>query len=104
MNYGARSVMNEVNTLAIQILAESQIRGDIPKKCADYFVCLCIIPNKNGTNRWLARLFINDAGDIDMTKEDPIGKLPSAILTRLNKTDYRPTSSVDGRVPWWQAT
>jgi len=83
VNYGARSVINEVNTLAIQILAESQIRGDIPKKCADYLVCL-FIPNKNDTNRWLARLFINDSGDIDMTKEDPIGKMSSAIITRLD--------------------
>jgi ATP-dependent Clp protease ATP-binding subunit ClpB len=84
VNYGARSVMNEVNTLAIQILAESQIQGDIPKKCAAYLICMCIIPDKSHTNRWLARLFINDAGDIDMAKEDPLGKLPSAINATLN--------------------
>jgi len=32
VNYGARSVMNKVKTLAIQKIAESQIRGDIRKK------------------------------------------------------------------------
>ena len=40
MNYGARSVINEVQTLAIQMLAESQIRGDIRKKCASFFIHL----------------------------------------------------------------
>ncbi|KAF8970173.1 P-loop containing nucleoside triphosphate hydrolase protein [Flammula alnicola] len=57
VNYGARSVINEVQTLAVQILADSQIRGDIRKN-------------------WLVHLFINDAGDIDMAKEDPIGRIP----------------------------
>jgi hypothetical protein len=32
VNYGARSVINEVQRLAIQLVAESQIRGDIGKK------------------------------------------------------------------------
>jgi len=34
--------MNEAKTLAIQILAESQIRGDIGKKYASYFIRLLI--------------------------------------------------------------
>ncbi|KAF8815510.1 hypothetical protein BYT27DRAFT_7213423 [Phlegmacium glaucopus] len=56
VNYGARSVMNKVKTLAIQKIAESQIRGDIRENS-------------------LVRLSINDAtGDIDMAKEDGIGK------------------------------
>ena len=38
MNYGVRSVMNEVKTVAIQILAEAQVRGDIGKKCVAYFI------------------------------------------------------------------
>jgi ATP-dependent Clp protease ATP-binding subunit ClpB len=75
VNYGARSVMNEAKTLAIQILAESQIRGDIGKKYASYFVRLFNISHANHTNSWLVHLFINDAGDIDMAKEDPNGKL-----------------------------
>ncbi|KAJ3512814.1 hypothetical protein NLJ89_g3305 [Agrocybe chaxingu] len=57
VNYGARSVINEVQTLAVQVLAESQIRGDIRKN-------------------WLVHLFINDTGSIDMAKEDPIGRIP----------------------------
>ncbi|CAA7257411.1 unnamed protein product [Cyclocybe aegerita] len=57
VNYGARSVINEVQTLAVQVLAESQIRGDIRKN-------------------WLVHLFINDASSIDMAKEDPIGRIP----------------------------
>ena len=84
MNYGARSIMNKVKMLAIQILAESQIQGHIPKKYAPHLICLCIIPNKIHTNRWLARLFVNNVGDIDMVKEDPTGKLQSAIITILN--------------------
>ncbi|KAJ3503938.1 hypothetical protein NLJ89_g8205 [Agrocybe chaxingu] len=57
VNYGARSVINQVQMLATQRLAESHIRGDVRKN-------------------WLAHLFINDAGDIDMAKEDPIGRIP----------------------------
>lgn len=44
MNYGVRSVMNEVKTVAIQILAEAQVRGDIGKKCVAYFIYLSIHP------------------------------------------------------------
>jgi len=57
VNFGARSVTNRVKMLAVQILAEAQIRGDIGKN-------------------WLVHLFINDAGDIDMAKEDPNGHIP----------------------------
>ncbi|KAF9062593.1 hypothetical protein BDP27DRAFT_1427729 [Rhodocollybia butyracea] len=53
VNYGARSVMNEVQTLAVQLLAEAQIRGDIQ-------------------DNWSVCLFINDAGNIDIAKEDPL--------------------------------
>jgi ATP-dependent Clp protease ATP-binding subunit ClpB len=45
MNYGARSVINEVRALAIQMLAESQIRGDIGKKWVLYFIYLPDIPH-----------------------------------------------------------
>ena len=45
MNYGARSVMNLVKTLAVQILAEAQVRGDIGKKCVAYFFYQSNIPN-----------------------------------------------------------
>ena len=80
VNYGARSVINEVQTLAVQKLAESQIRGDIRKKCALYFIHLCNIPHANHVDSWLVHLFINDAGDIDMAKEDPNGKLQYSII------------------------
>jgi len=74
VNYGARSVMNAVKTLAVQILAESQVRGDIGEK---YIVCLIYpsIAHVYHANSWLTHLFINDAGDIDMAKEDPNGEL-----------------------------
>lgn len=85
MNYGARSVMNDVAHLALQKVAESQIRGDIREKCAAYSVCLRRIPDKNHANSWLVHLFINDAGNIEMAKEDPIGKLQySVIIVILN--------------------
>ena len=80
MNYGARSVMNEAQALAIQILAESQIRGDIGKKYAPYFICPFNVSYLNHTNSWLVHLFINDAGDIDMAKEDPNGKLQYSVI------------------------
>jgi len=57
MNYGARSVINEVQRLAVQLVAESQIRGDIGKS-------------------WFVHLVINDVGDIDMVKENPNGAIP----------------------------
>lgn len=83
--------MNEVQILAIQLVAESQIRGDIQQKCAAYFVCLRIIPDENHGNSWLVHLFINNGGDIDMAKEDPIGKLQySIIITILSCIYYRP--------------
>ena len=75
MNYGARSVINEVHTLAVQILAESQIRGDIGKKCAPCLIYLFNIPHIYHTDSWLAHLYINDAGDVDLAKEDPNGEL-----------------------------
>jgi hypothetical protein len=77
--------MNEIKILPIQRLAESQIRGDIPKKCAGYLIFWCIIPDENHTNRSLARLFINDAGDISLTKEDPIGNFNMLLLPHLIK-------------------
>ena len=70
-----------------------QIRGDIPKRCAAHFICLRIIPDEN---RWLARLFINNAGGINMAKEDPNGKLKySIIIATLDYICYRPA-----RVHW----
>jgi ATP-dependent Clp protease ATP-binding subunit ClpB len=33
------------------------------------------ISDRTRVNSWLVHLFINDSGDIDMAKEDPIGKL-----------------------------
>ncbi|KIM86382.1 hypothetical protein PILCRDRAFT_323790 [Piloderma croceum F 1598] len=75
VNYGARSVMNEAQTLAIQILAESQIRGDIGKKYTWYFIRLLDDSHANHTNSWLVHLFINDTGDIDMAKADPNGHI-----------------------------
>uniref|UniRef100_A0A8H7XTG9 Uncharacterized protein n=1 Tax=Psilocybe cubensis TaxID=181762 RepID=A0A8H7XTG9_PSICU len=51
-NYGARSVSNEVKSCAIQVIAESQIRGNIKKNCN-------------------VRLVINDTGNIDLRREDP---------------------------------
>jgi ATP-dependent Clp protease ATP-binding subunit ClpB len=80
MNYGARSVMNEAQTLAIQVLAESQIRGDIGEKCVSYFICLFNISHVNHTNSWLVHLFINGAGDIDMAKDDPNGKFKHFVI------------------------
>jgi len=85
VNYGARSVMNEVKSLAIQILAEAQVRGDIGKKCVAYFIYLTDIAHVYHANSWLAHLFINDAGDIDIAKEDPNGKLQySVTIVTLN--------------------
>ena len=85
MNYGARSVMNEAQILAIRALAESQIRGDIGKKYASYFICLFNISHVNRTNSWLVHLFINHTGDIDMAKEDPTRKLQySVVIITLN--------------------
>jgi ATP-dependent Clp protease ATP-binding subunit ClpB len=85
VNYGARSVMNEAQTLAIRALAESQIRGDIGKKYASYFICLFNISHVNRTNSWLVHLFINHTGDIDMAKEDPTRKLQySVVIITLN--------------------
>lgn len=74
VNFGARSITNEVQTLAIQIFAESQIRGDIQDKCVADFICLLVTYDNNYAHSWLVHLFINAAGDIDMTKEDPLGK------------------------------
>jgi hypothetical protein len=79
VNFGARSVTNRVKMLAVQILAEAQIRGDIGKKCVAYFVSLSNIPHAYHAKSWLVHLFINDAGDIDMAKEDPNGKLHYSV-------------------------
>ena len=80
VNYGARSVMNEARMLAIQVLAESQIRGDIGEKYASCFIPLFNISHVNYVNSWLVHLFINDAGDIDMAKEDPTRKLEYFVV------------------------
>jgi len=80
VNYGARSVMNEAQTLAIQKLAESQIRGDIGKKYVSCFIPLFIDSHTNYTNSWLVHLFINNTGDIDMAKEDPTRKLQYLVV------------------------
>ena len=93
MNYGARSVMNLVKTLAVQILAEAQVRGDIGKKCVAYFVYRFNIPDIYFANSWLVHLFINDAGDIDMEKEDPNGKLHySVTILALTQIRYKVVS------------
>ena len=39
------------------------------------FICSISLTYTNHTDSWLAHLFINDAGDIDLAKEDPNGKL-----------------------------
>jgi len=43
VNCGARSVINAVKTLTVQILAESQVRGDIGEKCVTRFIYLSSI-------------------------------------------------------------
>lgn len=44
-------------------------------------------------NSWLVHLFINDAGDIDMGKEDPNGKLHySVTILTLTQIRYKVVS------------
>ncbi|TDL21820.1 hypothetical protein BD410DRAFT_866374 [Rickenella mellea] len=57
VNYGVRSVVNETQRVAVQLLAESQIRGDIDKN-------------------WLVHLDIGVIGDIEMKVDDPKSHIP----------------------------
>ena len=34
-----------------------------------------MIPDENHTNSWVVNLFVKDSGDIEIAKEDPIGKI-----------------------------
>ncbi|TDL18818.1 hypothetical protein BD410DRAFT_460421 [Rickenella mellea] len=52
VNYGVRSVVNETQRIAVQLIAESQIRGDIKKN-------------------WLVHLDVGFIGDIEMKIENP---------------------------------
>ena len=44
-----------------------------------------MIPDGNHANSWVVNLSVKDSGDIEMAKEDPIGKLQySVVITTLN--------------------
>ena len=79
MNYGACSIINDIQRLAIQIIAESQICSDIGKKCTSCFICLFNIIYDHAYS-WLVQLIINDAGNISLAKEDPNGEIQCFVI------------------------
>lgn len=61
--------------LLYRYLLNHRFGGILERSAPCIFVCLCDIPHISYAYSWLAHLIINDAGDIDLAKEDPNGEI-----------------------------
>jgi hypothetical protein len=52
----------------------------VSESSATCILSVCIIPDEEHANSCFAHLFINDAGDINMVKEDAIGKFQCSVI------------------------
>lgn len=75
VNYGVRSVVNEVHRIAVQLLAEAHIRGEIKNKYVYGTVrCIQLLIVPTVVHSWLVHLCSNTLGDIDIETADPKGE------------------------------
>ena len=77
VNFGARSVMHEVQRIAVQFIADAYIRGDLQKGCVKSLLLICCVLNelnlfKISLCSWHAYLTIDELEDVILQSANPL--------------------------------
>ena len=79
INIGVRSVVNEVQRIAVHLVAEAQIRGDIMRGCVVRLLYSVLADKSDPEDRSLVLLTVDERGDIVMKSVNSKGELRRSL-------------------------